>query len=104
MATLAIECWLFENGTYQNLQTPVDDGLYPICSHNPIPSLKSKSNQSQMNSLTCAHTAIASTQPQDFYNERLENDFRHSRFLDLAKKEGIPLAKVQRQLSEGKAW
>lgn len=41
--------WLFENWAYQNPQNPVDDGLSPICSHDPIQNLKSMSNQSQTN-------------------------------------------------------
>lgn len=40
---------------------------------------------------------------QDFYNEQLEDDFRKSRYLDLARKDGMPVGKVERQLSEGKA-
>ncbi|CAL1141322.1 unnamed protein product [Cladocopium goreaui] len=38
----------------------------------------------------------------DFYNEQLEDDFRKSRYLDLARKDGMPVGKVERQLSEGK--
>ena len=40
---------------------------------------------------------------QDFYNEQLEDDFRKSRYLDLARKDGMPVGKVERQLSEGTA-
>ena len=40
---------------------------------------------------------------QDFYTEQLEGDFRSTRFIDLARKEGVPVGKVERQLETGKA-
>ena len=39
---------------------------------------------------------------QVFYEERLEGDYRETRFLELARKEGAGVAKVERALQQGK--
>lgn len=39
---------------------------------------------------------------QDFYEEQMNNEFRWTRFWELAKKEGMTYAKFERQMHEKK--
>lgn len=40
---------------------------------------------------------------QEFYKERMSEEFRRSRFLELAQREGLSVSKTEKGLKEGKA-
>ena len=45
---------------------------------------------------------ISSATGQDFYEEKLTNDYREARFWEIAKKEGMAYAKFQRYMQDKK--